>query len=229
MHENIVRIKAVANLLNGLAQPYVFVGGATVSLYASNLEAGGAIRPTDDVDVVVELATYGGYAQIDERLRQIGFINDVASGVICRYTIDGIIVDIMPTTEDVIGFSNRWYPEGFKHAIICLLDDKTEIMIFSLPYFLASKWEAHKSRGGKDLRMSRDFEDMVYIFENNYDFDEALLNGPEHLRVYFREELSDLIDLMDFEEGVYSHMEGVKYGADPFLIIQKLKRGINLT
>jgi hypothetical protein len=32
-HTNIVRLKAVANILNQLKEEFVFVGGATVSLY----------------------------------------------------------------------------------------------------------------------------------------------------------------------------------------------------
>jgi predicted nucleotidyltransferase len=227
MHENIVRIKAVANLLKGMGQSYVFVGGATVSLYASDPFTAGDIRPTNDVDVVVEVATYAGYTEIDERLRAMGFVNDITSGVICRYKIDGIIVDIMPTNPTVIGFSNRWYPDGFQHAITHRLNDNTEILIFSLPYFLASKWEAHKSRGGVDLRMSKDFEDMVYIFENCHDFDEQLLAGPQGVRDYMREELATIIDHPDFEEGIYSHMTSSRQTDESNIIIM-LKKAINL-
>ena len=118
MHENLVRIKAVNEALKGLEQEFVFVGGATVSLYATNPELATEVRPTDDVDVIVELASYGGYAGIDEKLRGLGFKNDVASGVICRYILQGIIVDVMPTEPKVIGFANRWYPEGFEMAMI---------------------------------------------------------------------------------------------------------------
>jgi hypothetical protein len=79
MHENLVRIKAVHQALKGLEQDYVFVGGATVSLYATTPGLAAEIRPTDDVDIVVELASYKGYAELDERLRSLGFSNDIAS------------------------------------------------------------------------------------------------------------------------------------------------------
>lgn len=58
MHEHIVRIKDVSRLLDGLDRPYVFVGGATVALYATYPEAAEDVRPTEDVDVVVELVSY---------------------------------------------------------------------------------------------------------------------------------------------------------------------------
>lgn len=217
-----MRIKAVANILQGLGQQYVFVGGAVVSLYASEPIVAEAIRPTEDVDVVIELATYNGYAEIDERLRAMGFANDVESGIICLYRIDGIIVDVMPTTESILGFSNRWYPEGFHNAVTHTLNDGSQILIFSIPYFLASKWAAHKSRGGNDLRVSKDFEDMVYIFENCRDITDHLLAAPKLVRDYMWEELGPLVEHSDFEEAVYVHMEGSRFGADPRKIIDKL-------
>src|SRR5690349_19080551 len=140
MHENIVRIKAVANILKGLDQPYVFVGGATVSLYSTQKASAEGIRPTDDVDVVIEVASYADHSQMEEKLRKLGVVNDIESGVICRYKAQGIIVDIMPTTSQALGFSNKWYPDGFRNAIAYELDNDTKIQIFSLPYFLASKW-----------------------------------------------------------------------------------------
>lgn len=133
MHENLLRIKAVHQALKGLEQDYVFVGGATVSLYATNAELAAEIRPTDDVDIVVELASYKGYAELDDRLRNLGFNNDIVSGVICRYTVQGIIVDIMPTDPSIIGFSNRWYAEGFESAIQYALDEQTTVQIFRYP------------------------------------------------------------------------------------------------
>jgi predicted nucleotidyltransferase len=228
MHENLVRIKVVARCLKGLEQDYVFVGGATVSLYSTLNDVSQNIRPTDDVDVVIELASYFNHTEMDEKLRRLGFANDIESGVVCRYTIEGIIVDIMPTTSNILGFSNKWYSEGFKNAITYQLDDEIEILIFSAPYFLASKWEAHKSRGASDLRTSRDFEDMVYVFENCKDFDERIINGPDAVKKYLREELEGLLDHPDFEEALYSHMESVRYGADANKLIVKIKKSLGL-
>lgn len=221
MHENIVRLKSVANILNGLGQQYAFVGGATVSLYATNTAAA-AIRPTDDVDVVVELASYADQMELDQRLRSLGFENDVESGVICRYKVQGMIVDIMPTIPDIFGFSNRWYEDGFRAAVVHRFNDGQEVLIFSVPYFLASKWEAHKSRGGNDLRASKDFEDMVYVFENCFDFDEQLMAGPAEIKTYFKNEWEELLDRPSFEEAIYCHMED----SGAMRIIEKIKNSI---
>lgn len=227
MHENLIRIKAVNQVLQGLNQDYVFVGGATVSLYASNSATASIIRPTDDVDILVELASYKGYAALEERLRQIGFQNDTASRVICRYKIQGITVDVMPTEPEAIGFSNKWYPEGFQTAINYTLDDQTEIKIFSLPYFVATKWEAFKGRG-TDFRTSTDFEDLVYVLENADAFEKQMESAPEHLKCYLRSELEPMLDRDDFVEGLYAHLSGGYGGMDVNHIRNRLIDGLDM-
>jgi len=204
------------------------VGGATVSLYATDSSLATEIRPTDDVDVIVELASYKEYSELDERLRSLGFKNDITSGVICRYIIQGIIVDIMPTNPAVIGFSNRWYPEGFEKAIPFTLDNQTIISIFSLPYFVASKWEAFKGRGDNKYRTSKDFEDLVYVLENVDDFEEQIQRAPEHLLVYLRAEFEVIIDCDDFEEGLYVHLTGGYGGMDANYIRIRLQTALNI-
>ncbi|MES2267917.1 MAG: hypothetical protein V4520_14240 [Bacteroidota bacterium] len=227
MHENIIRIKAVNQVLKDLNQEYVFVGGATVSLYASASHAATAIRPTDDVDILVELASYAGYAELDQRLLDIGFRNDMTSGVICRYKIQGITVDVMPTNPEVMGFSNKWYPEGFQTAINYPLEKDTDIKIFSLPYFVATKWEAFKGRG-TDYRTSTDFEDLLYVFENADDFEDQMKAAPQHLINYLKSEFEPLLDRDDFEEGLYAHLAGGYGGVDANYIRNRLIMALDI-
>jgi predicted nucleotidyltransferase len=183
-HTNIIRIKAVANILNKLNEEFVFVGGATVSLYGDVSKA--EARPTDDVDVIIELASYTGYAELDENLRKLGFENDIESGVLCRYQVKGIIVDVMPTNASVIGFSNRWYADGFKFAKSIQLDD-LPIKIFTLPFFIASKIEAFKSRGQNNYLFSSDFEDIVYVLENNANISPLIAESPKDVQQYLKQ------------------------------------------
>lgn len=62
--QNIACIKAVHSAFGDIASKVVYVGGATVSLYVDR--PAGQIRPTLDVDVLVELANYAGYAELEE-------------------------------------------------------------------------------------------------------------------------------------------------------------------
>lgn len=204
-HINILRIKAIAKVLQEINEKVVFVGGATVSLYAST-EIAFEARPTDDVDVIIELATYTNYSQLDEKLRLVGFENDIDSGIICRYRVQGIVVDVMPTNSNVLGFSNIWYPDGFKNAIEIELDTETTIKIFSPEYFIASKLEAFKNRGGKDYRTSTDFEDIIYVLDNADKIENYLNTDDTTLKKYFKSEFSALLADDNFEEGIYAHL-----------------------
>lgn len=186
--KNRVRLKAVHRAFAGLQDKVVFVGGSTVSLYADVPTLN--IRPTDDVDVIIEVLNYGNRAELEEKLRSFGFQHDVASGIICRYRIQGVIVDIMPTTPESIGFSNKWYPRGFANAIDHVLDDVT-IKILSAPYFIATKLEAFKGRGG-DGRTSHDFEDIVYVIENRASIWQELSAAGDEVKSYLLEEFKKL-------------------------------------
>lgn len=227
MHINIVRLKAVANILSSLEDQFVFVGGATVSLYATNPNLASEIRPTDDVDVVVEIASYSDYVKLEAKLLSVGFVNDTGSGIYCRYRIQGITVDVMPTDDAALGFTNKWYPDGFRNSIEVTIHDGVSIAIFSLPFFIASKWEAFKGRGKNDYRTSKDFEDLVYIFENVDNLKEQLEEAPLYLREYLRNEFSEIIATRKFEEGLYSHVEGGYRGDYVDEIIEKLNRAFS--
>ncbi len=202
---NIVRIKAVANALENLNEQVVFVGGATISLYPERQAF--EVRPTDDVDVIVEILNYANRAELDEKLRSIGFLNDVNSGVICRYKIHGIIVDIMLTDDASIGFKNKWYSEGFKNAVNYKIDEECTVKILSAPYFIATKLEAYKSRGNNDGRFSHDFEDIIYVLENRGKIWEEMNNVNAAIKQYLRSEFHKLVKNPNIFEWIDSHVE----------------------
>jgi predicted nucleotidyltransferase len=202
---NITRIKAVYFALEELASEVVFVGGATVSLYSTRPEI--ETRPTDDVDIVVEIVRYAEYADIEAKLRSKGFVNDVQSGVICRYSIHGITVDVMPTAENILGFSNKWYPEAFRKSIIATLDEGISIKIFSAPYFLASKLEAFSDRGENDGRFSSDFEDIVHVLNNRQPVWDEIRESGESVRQYLKEEFTKLLDQKYLDEWIGANLE----------------------
>ena len=219
-HTNIVRIKAVSNALNDLKEKVVFVGGATISLYPDR--AVFEVRPTDDIDVIIEILNYVDRAKLEERLRSIGFSHDIESGVICRYKIQGIIVDIMPTNDPSIGFTNIWYPEGFKKAVDYEIDERNVIKILSAPYFIATKLEAHKGRGKNDGRTSQDFEDIVYVLENRESIWEEMINSDSSVKEYLRSEFQILLKNPNLFQWIDSHVE---IGLPPatYLLIDKIK------
>jgi hypothetical protein len=77
-------LQTVANGLGELKKDNVFVGGALAELYA-NVPAASDIRPTLDVDCVIELRTRLQHSRLEENLRTRKFVNDTSKGApICH-------------------------------------------------------------------------------------------------------------------------------------------------
>lgn len=82
---NILMLQTVAKGLGELKDEMVFVGGSVAELYADN-PAASEIRPTIDVDCVVEISSRLKFARLEEKLRAKGFANDTSkSAPICRW------------------------------------------------------------------------------------------------------------------------------------------------
>ncbi len=80
---NIGIIAEIAEALKELKEIMVFVGGAIVSLYADN-PAAEEMRPTEDVDMMIEFMNYGKWVKMQERLSELGFFPDPNGRSICR-------------------------------------------------------------------------------------------------------------------------------------------------
>ena len=201
---NIDMLQIVANGLGDLKNDMVFVGGVVAELYASNPELSD-IRPTVDVDCVVELHSRAAHAKLEGNLRALGFANDTSKGApICRWIYQDILVDVMPTDSDVLGFSNRWYEEGIENKISKTLPNGTEVFVFAPEYYVAAKFEAHKGRGGDDLRQSHDFEDIIYILDNCAQILENIQRANETVKNYLAGECTKLLKNQSLSEGIES-------------------------
>ena len=201
---NITMLQTVANGLGDLKDEMVFVGGSVAELYVSN-PAASDIRPTLDVDCVVELSSKIAHAKLEEQLRAKKFTHDTTQGApICRFIYKDILVDVMPTDSNVLGFTNIWYEEGVDTKISKTLPDGTEVFVFRPEYYVASKFEAHKGRGGNDLRQSQDFEDIIYIFDNCPDILDNISNANDTVKAYLKEECQNLLEDEGLTEGIES-------------------------
>jgi hypothetical protein len=97
-YQNVERIIAVARQLGELAQKVVFAGGASTGLLITD-PVFPDVRPTIDIDVIVEVITLADYHRLQRRLREKGFRESMEDGVICRWKFKEILVDFMPTKD----------------------------------------------------------------------------------------------------------------------------------
>jgi hypothetical protein len=209
---NIEMLARVAHGLRDLKNNVVFVGGSVAELYAVSPELSD-IRPTLDVDCVVKLASKIEFDKLEEELRVLGFHNDTTMGApICRKIYQDIIVDIMPIDSDILGFSNRWYCNGVDNKIVSKLPDGTNIYIFPVEYYIATKLEAMHSRGGRDIRLSHDWEDIVYVIDNSPNLVDAIKqSNDQELVTYLRNRFDRLLNNPNIWEIIYS---ALPYGAE---------------
>lgn len=92
----------------------------------------------------------------------------------------------------------------------------------SATYFIATKIEAFKSRGGNDGRMSHDFEDMVYVMENRASLWDEIANADVRLKVYLKEWFSELLGQRYAQEWISANVsDGDTRTADR--IIEQMK------
>jgi predicted nucleotidyltransferase len=107
---NVAMLEHVARSLGPeLCSQLVFVGGAAAGLLITDL-AMPPIRRTDDVDIVTNVEALADYYRFEDQFRGLGFVQDQSPDApVCRWRVDGVSVDLMPTKEEILGFANRWY------------------------------------------------------------------------------------------------------------------------
>lgn len=196
-HElNLFRVEEVAKALGDLLDGVVFVGGCTSALLVD--EAGSAFaRHTEDVDIIVDLLSRSAYYAFGDKLRERGFSEAADSDVVCRWTMayqgGRILLDVMPTDENLLGFSNRWYKDAIDHAKRFKLKSGVEINLVSPTYFLATKFEAFHGRGRGDY-YCHDFEDIVYIVEHSPRLIIELVSAERTVKSYLAKEAGKLLN-----------------------------------
>lgn len=199
---HIQNIQIVAQGLERLIEDVVFVGGAVAHFYATDPAAEEA-RISDDIDCFIEMGSKKEYRELERLLEAKGFQHDTSPGSpICRWLFQGIPIDIMPTYEKILGFSNNWYIYGIENKIEKQLPDGLIIFILPPEIYIASKLEAFNSRGKSDLRQSSDFEDIIFVLNNNADILSVLKLSVDPVKSYLRRQFQILLGRPDILEGI---------------------------
>ncbi len=78
------------------------------------------MKPNKNILMLQKVAGLTEYAKIESALRKLGFkrpIEEQDQKIICRWDYRGILVDVMPTDEKILGFTNRWYSEAIRQKV----------------------------------------------------------------------------------------------------------------
>ncbi len=196
MNPNHALTEAVARRLGPLLPEFVFTGGCATGL----LMTGPASTPpcvTRDVDVIAEVPTYGQYSSLGDRLRDAGFLEDGSEGApICRWVSGDLILDVMPSTNAPLGFTNEWYA-AIPQARWFELAPDLKIRLISGPLFLATKLVAFQARGNGEYYVSQDMEDIVSVIDGRPELP-GLENTDAQARSFLAERFAALLEDDDF-------------------------------
>ncbi|MGK0299087.1 MAG: hypothetical protein ACI9XC_002714 [Gammaproteobacteria bacterium] len=218
---NIMQLEAVASALGELLPQVTFVGGSTTALLVDEAAHHG-VRKTDDVDVIIDVATLVEYHKFSKKLREFGFKED-SDGPICRWLfnteIGKVLLDVMPINEKILGFSNRWYKEAIVEAVEISLPSGISIRVVSPAYFLATKFEAFMGRGKGDY-FSHDLEDIVFVLENREKLIVELMDSPKQLKQYFSQQAESLLN-----DDFLNVLPGLLINSDSF---RTIKNSLNI-
>ena len=176
-----------------------------ISLYIND-PAAEDVRPTKDIDLTFRVVSTGELEDLREALSTRGFSQSSEDDVICRFRLGDIKVDVMSTKEVGWAPANPWFEPGFEKAIPVKIEEQT-IRILPFTYFLATKFSAFSARGGRDARMSHDFEDIVYLLNYTSNFGEQIKNSPdEDVKQYLIESFSQILQSDRLQEAVIGNL-----------------------
>jgi hypothetical protein len=162
-----------------------------------------------DVDVIVGVGSLVEYHRLAERLRTRGFAEDqTPHAPICRWTADGMLLDVMPTSDEILGFGNPWYQQALETAATVELPSGARIGLVSAPYFLATKLAAFESRGQGDHVMSHDLEDVVSVLDGRAQIVTEVAGADLTLRAFLQERLRQLLGDANFVDALPGHLPG---------------------
>ena len=210
---NLAMVKQVAESFVYLLREVAFLGGATTGLLITD-KAAPEVRPTNDVDVIIEILSRSDYYKLEDNLHSLGFKQSMESDdPLCRWIINDIKVDVMPADEAILGFSNKWYSPAIKNASKIYLENKIEIKIVTAPYFLATKIEAFEGRGKGDFIASYDMEDIVAVIDGRTELMEELETSEQELKNFLAKNLnisSKQIHFLKLFQGSFHLIQSVR-------------------
>ena len=198
-------IVALNQKLAGAPFDFAFLGGSVLSLLVSDPLAD-AIRVTMDVDIIADVRTRSDFHKEERELESRGFRHDTSEDApMCRWISDGIVVDVLPIREEVLGWKSPWFEEAL-HAAKMIEIEGHAVKVITAPFFVALKLEAFEDRGKRDFIGSTDFEDVICLFNGRRTIVDEILAESAVCRGV-TEKFVSYIDAPDLEDAIMGFVQ----------------------
>jgi len=199
----------VARSLGDFRDRVVFVGGCAVVFLVPDSVVP-TIRPTEDVDCILYVPSRASYyLEVVEPLRSLGFSECVEPGSpICRWVVEGVAVDVMPTSDEILGFSNRWYDFAIQDPLVLEPLPDLQIRVIGQAAFLATKFEAFANRGQGEYEGNTDIEDIISVTAYCPDLADRIRQAPMELQDFLQLCASGMLALSSLPELISAALPG---------------------
>lgn len=199
---NLAMLIAMAQAMGPLCEQVVFVGGCATGLLVDDVELTD-VRPTEDVDAIVDVASLVAYHRMADQLMERGFKQTMADNTPpFRWFWNRMQLDLVPLDEKVLGFANPWYRVGYEAALSVELPGGLLLRHLSVPYFLATKFEAFKDRGQNDVYQSHDLEDIMTVMEGRTSAVREVAAAHEAVRQHVGQSVAALLNMSTFHNAL---------------------------
>lgn len=224
---NLAILILAVDRLGDLSDKMVFLGGCATGLLISD-PASPPIRVTKDVDAIVQVYSRSEYYKLSDQLKGKGFKEDHSDGApLCRWVVNDVILDVMPTDEKILGFSNHWYESAINNPYKIMLPNGRQINLVSPAYFLITKLEAFDGRGKGDFLLSHDIEDIVAVLDGRPELLDEIQSSDEELVKVLSIRFKELGDNRHFVDAIYGHMPTDEASQSRVALILKLIKKIS--
>jgi predicted nucleotidyltransferase len=199
---NLALLVGMARAMGPLCDQVVFVGGCATGLLLDNAGLMD-VRPTQDVDAIVEVATLADYHQLANQLMERGFKQTMADYTPpFRWYWSLMQLDLVPLDEKVLGFANPWYRAGYAAALTAEPEAGLTVRHLSAPHFLATKFEAFKDRGQSDVYLSHDLEDILTVVEGRANLARELRQADPVVQKHVADSVAALLNMPAFHNAL---------------------------
>jgi predicted nucleotidyltransferase len=203
---NLARIEEAAARLGPLMDETMLVGGCATGLLVTDSGAA-PIRPTLDVDLVVDIVHYQDFHKFEILLRGRGFVQGhQMDDPICRWWHGQLRIDVIPV-GGFLGFTNPWYASAVTHCLTTKLPSGRLLRHIDAPHFVATKLTAFEQRGAHDPVTSHDAEDIVLVLDGRESFEVEFGQADGALQRHVARGIKRLVKDRLFMEALQGYFE----------------------
>lgn len=196
------RMERLSSELGDLVDEVTVVGGTSPALYEMNETV--SARPTTDIDLSVQTTSPASWHRFVGELEDRGFRYPVGEPMCC-YQKGELVVDVMPTDTQQLGFGNRWYAEAVQRRIKAHVGG---VHVVSPIYFIATKLDAFSSRGAQEPITSHDLEDIFVVLRGIPTLLDEIASGNDPVHSEVRRQLGDVAAAEDALDTIRGLLEG---------------------